>query len=216
MLHSRHLSFPQRLIRPVAAGLAVATLVACSDTKEVTVERTVIVEQTVVRTVVATPTPSTMRARATAVVFGSSLTADGLAVNPRNAFPTGTSQVHAVVLVENAPPGTTITGTWFQLGTAGAGEEGQPIVTGDVILSQVGSGGRSRVTFTLKRDNGALPRDSWLFRVYANGVLLKTASFVISDLVPQTPRLPGTTSFLKRTVEEINARHLIDATASFT
>jgi hypothetical protein len=197
-----------RFLAPLIAGLVVFSAVGCSRAKEVTVEQTVIVEQTVVveRTIIATPTPLPNRARATAIVLGSQLTPDGIPVNPRNAFPSNTVQIHAVVLIENAAPGTTITGTWFQLGTPSAGEEGEQVVTSDIILSQVAAGGRSVVTFTLKRETGPLPKDAWLFRVYANGQLLRTASFVISDYVPQTPRLPGISSLVDRTIPDIEAR----------
>jgi nucleoid-associated protein YgaU len=139
-------------------------------------------------------------ARVISVQMSNEVGADGVPVNPRNAFAPPTREIRAAVRLESVETGMRVSGKWFQLGTASAGAEGAEVSGSEVTLDSttVSEQGNSRIFFSLSTNGPSLPADSWLLRVYINDQIVKTSGFVISPLVgadAAPPAAPATTNY---------------------
>jgi LysM repeat protein len=143
-------------------------------------------------------------ARVISVQMSNEVGADGVPVNPRNAFAPPTREIRAAVRLESVETGMRVSGKWFQLGTASAGAEGAEVSGSEVTLDSttVSEQGNSRIFFSLSTNGPSLPADSWLLRVYINDQIVKTSGFVISPLVSAEgtgtngpPAAPATTNY---------------------
>ncbi len=112
-------------------------------------------------------------------VFAATLDPNGAPINPTYAFPAGTKQINAVLLLEGVSADTKITARWYQLNVKDAPPAGAEVNSAvSTIKKEDIQDGKAVVRFSQASNNG-LPVDSWQLRVYAGSKLIRTMGFVI-------------------------------------
>jgi hypothetical protein len=121
-----------------------------------------------------------------AVGFSDQFDNQGRPTNLRTVLPAGVRNISAYVLLQGVKPGMEVEGRWFELGPQDAGPEGSQVTKSTVELKADtidAETSRASAFFSLATDNPALPEDSWLLRIYVNGVLVRTAAMIITSAV---------------------------------
>ena len=138
--------------------------------------------------------------KVTQAVFASQLDQNGAPINPSFAFPAGTKQINAVLLLEGVTPDTKITAHWYQLNVKDAPPLGSEVNNAVSTLKKEDiQDGKAVVRFSQASSNG-LPVDSWQLRVFAGDKLIRTMAFVIVNTnqgaapPPPAPNPPAATA----------------------
>ena len=109
----------------------------------------------------------------------------------QNVYNPKGQQIMAGVQIEGAKSGTTVLGRWYQMGVIQ--QKAANLTPEGALISEAGftmdnnaiaqdtkvGGGRLRLV-----PNAPLPEDSYMLRVFVDGKLAKTETFVVSNLVP--------------------------------
>src|SRR4051794_19254911 len=137
--------------------------------------------------------------KVTQAVFASQLDQNGAPINPSFAFPAGTKQINAVLLLEGVAADTKITAHWYQLNVKDAPPLGSEVNNAVTTLKKEDvQDGKAVVRFSQASANG-LPVDSWQLRVFAGDKLIRTMAFVIVNTnqgaaPPPAPNPPAATA----------------------
>jgi LysM repeat protein len=111
--------------------------------------------------------------------FSSQLDQSGQPTNAALAFPAGTRQVNAVIILNGVKAGDKITARWYQLRVANAGAQGAEVNSSVSTIGENVQDGKARIALSQSAPNG-LPVDTWLLRLFDDkGGLIRTLGFVV-------------------------------------